>query len=231
MKSPGSTNDGEFQKDEPQAARPKKAAEFGGSPSAAVKKCACACQKEKQRGAKVGNPPGEKKRGPGAGQVFRLETEMSEKVASVVESHDHHNNAPQDVDRCDASEDANPRRDDGWCRGGGRGHGYLPDAVVRWRFGRWNVSQILTLVQGADLTGGFVVAGGAAGLAVQEAVLAEADFEHGLAEAAVFVALALRFRHFTLGASVFGGARSGGHRNNVTLERRDGERAVGNPGH
>jgi hypothetical protein len=70
---------------------------------------------------------------------------------------------------------------------------------------------------GTGLVGGFVVAGGAAGLAVHESVLADADFEYGLAEAAVLVALALIFRHFALGATVFGGPGSCGHKNNVAL--------------
>jgi hypothetical protein len=56
---------------------------------------------------------------------------------------------------------------------------------------------------------GPIVAGGAAGFAVHQAVLAEADFKHGLAEAAVLIALALVFRHFTLSTTVFGAAGSG----------------------
>jgi hypothetical protein len=52
--------------------------------------------------------------------------------------------------------------------------------------------------------GSLVVAGAAAGLAVHEAILADADLEYGLAEAAVLVALALVFWHFALGATVFG---------------------------
>jgi hypothetical protein len=78
------------------------------------------------------------------------------------------------------------------------------------------------------LVGSFVIAGVAAGVAVHESVLADSDIEHGLAEAAVLIALALRFRHFTLGATVFGLAGSGGHKNNVALDRRGGERAGSN---
>src|SRR5580700_3011131 len=40
LKCPGSAYDREFEHDEPEAARPEKAAEFGGSPSQAVEKCA-----------------------------------------------------------------------------------------------------------------------------------------------------------------------------------------------
>ncbi|HTA50303.1 MAG TPA: hypothetical protein VK930_12675, partial [Verrucomicrobiae bacterium] len=52
---------------------------------------------------------------------------------------------------------------------------------------------------------------------VHEAVLTEANFEDGLAEAAVLFALALGFRHVALGAAVFGGTGSGGHRSNLAL--------------
>jgi hypothetical protein len=65
--------------------------------------------------------------------------------------------------------------------------------------------------------GSLVVTGAAARLAVHEAVLAEADLEYGLAEAAVLIALALVFRHLALGATVFAGAGSGGHRSNLAL--------------
>src|ERR1700688_4740783 len=63
----------------------------------------------------------------------------------------------------------------------------------------------------------FVIACGAAGLAVHEAVLTNANFEHSLAETTVFFALALGFGQFTLCAAVFGGAGSGGHNSNVAL--------------
>jgi hypothetical protein len=79
---------------------------------------------------------------------------------------------------------------------------------------RWSSSRRLELV---SLIRGFVVAGGAAGLAVHETVLTNADFEYGLAQATVLVALALGFRHFALCAVVFGWAGSGGHTRNITL--------------
>ena len=66
------------------------------------------------------------------------------------------------------------------------------------------------------LVGGFVIAGGAAGFAVHQAVLANADFEHGLAEAAVLLALTLAFGHFALCATAFGLAGSGGHSKMLT---------------
>jgi hypothetical protein len=82
--------------------------------------------------------------------------------------------------------------------------------------------------QDATLVGGFIIAGFAAGIAVHETVVANADVERGLAKAAIFVALALRFGHFALSATVFGLAGSGGHSNNANAEGRNGECAVGN---
>jgi hypothetical protein len=71
-------------------------------------------------------------------------------------------------------------------------------------------------VEWCRLVGGFVIAGGAAGFAVHQAVLANADFEHGLAEAAVLLALTLAFGHFALCATAFGLAGSGGHSKMLT---------------
>jgi hypothetical protein len=60
-------------------------------------------------------------------------------------------------------------------------------------------------------------AGVAAGFAVHEAVLADADVELRLAEAAELIALALSLGHFALSATVFGLAGSGRHTSNVAL--------------
>jgi hypothetical protein len=68
------------------------------------------------------------------------------------------------------------------------------------------------------LVRGFVVAGGAAGLAVEEAVGAETDVDYRLAEAAELFALARTFRLFALRAFVFGGTGTGAHENNVARE-------------
>ena len=78
------------------------------------------------------------------------------------------------------------------------------------------------------LIGRLVFAGGAARFAIQKAITAEAYFHHGLAETAKLLALALRFRHLTLGAAVFGRTSSGGHAINLALREGGGERAVGN---
>ena len=61
----------------------------------------------------------------------------------------------------------------------------------------------------------FVVAGLAAGFAIHQAIGANANIEHGLAETAVLLALATILRLFTLRATVFRGAGSGAHGANV----------------
>ena len=65
--------------------------------------------------------------------------------------------------------------------------------------------------------GSLVVAGFAAGLAIHQAVGADANVELRLTEAAELIADALVFRHFTLAAAVLAVAGSGVHANNVAL--------------
>lgn len=59
--------------------------------------------------------------------------------------------------------------------------------------------------------GSLIVASGAAGLAIHEAVGAETDVDHRLTQAAVFFALAVPFRLLTLSAAEFGCTGSGIH--------------------
>ncbi|MGA8216253.1 MAG: alpha/beta hydrolase [Candidatus Sulfotelmatobacter sp.] len=98
-----------------------------------------------------------------------------------------------------------------------RNAGWLYQGFCFRRFPRecWSVG-------GPGLARGFIVAGDAAGLAVHEAVRAEANIEHGLAEATILVALALVFRLLALGATVFGGAGSSGHRGNLAPKSETG---------
>ncbi len=62
----------------------------------------------------------------------------------------------------------------------------------------------------------FVVAGFAAGLAIVEAILAEANLQLRLAGAAVLFALAAVFRAIALHAKVFGFSGGSGHIRNVS---------------
>ena len=80
--------------------------------------------------------------------------------------------------------------------------------------------QEISWVQLCLLGGRFVIARGAAGLAVKKAVGAEAHVNDRLTEAAIFFALATAFRLLALGATNFGGASSGTH--NANLARSAG---------
>ncbi len=70
---------------------------------------------------------------------------------------------------------------------------------------------------GTTCVGGLVVAGGAAGFAVHEAVFTDADVELRTAEAAELIALAGVFRLLALGAAEFGLAGCRGHTSNLAL--------------
>jgi len=65
------------------------------------------------------------------------------------------------------------------------------------------------------LVGGFVIAGLAAIFAVHQPVVAKADVQDGLAEAAEFFAVTRTLSLVALGATTFGGTGSGAHKGNV----------------
>lgn len=70
----------------------------------------------------------------------------------------------------------------------------------------------VSLDDGAGLVGCFVIAGRAAGFAVQQAIGAQTDVNYRLAQAAIFLAQTLCFRLLTLHAAIFGGSGSGAHK-------------------
>jgi len=74
------------------------------------------------------------------------------------------------------------------------------------------------------LVRGFVVAGCAAGLTIQQPVGAESNINQRLAQAAIFFAIATALRLVALRATVFGGTGSGAHGANVA--RRTGDRKM-----
>jgi hypothetical protein len=76
---------------------------------------------------------------------------------------------------------------------------------------RWLCTTIDTVLVGRS----FVVARGAARLAVHQAISTKPHIDHGLTEAAIFLAHATRFGLFTLGAAKFGGTGCGAHAFNL----------------
>ena len=75
--------------------------------------------------------------------------------------------------------------------------------------------------RGRSLRRGLVVASGAAGFAVQEAVVAKAHVDHGLAKAAEFFALTGALILLALRTFVFDVAGCGTHASNVACPPRD----------
>jgi len=78
---------------------------------------------------------------------------------------------------------------------------------------RWNVLRPdeLSRRQNFQLTGGFVVACGAAGLAIQEPIVAQPNVDHRLAKHAILLAHTVFFRLLALRALIFGGTGTCAH--------------------
>jgi len=73
--------------------------------------------------------------------------------------------------------------------------------------------------RGLQLLGRFVVACRAARLAIHESVSTKAHINHGLAQAAILLTLAIAFGLLTLRAAIFGGPGTGAHDSTVSLTR------------
>jgi hypothetical protein len=74
-----------------------------------------------------------------------------------------------------------------------------------------------------DLIRGFIVAGFAAGFAVHQSIVADADVHSGLAETAEFLTFARAFGLLTLRAAVFSGSGSSAHVPTLTCYSRCGK--------
>jgi hypothetical protein len=70
-----------------------------------------------------------------------------------------------------------------------------------------------------ELFGSFVVACRAARLAIEESVIAKANVNHGLAQAAILLTLAIPFGLLALRATIFDGPGTGAHETTVSLIR------------
>jgi hypothetical protein len=74
-----------------------------------------------------------------------------------------------------------------------------------------------------DLIRGFIVAGFAAGFAVHQSIVADADVHSGLAETAEFLTFARALGLLTLRAAVFSGSGSSAHAPTLTCSSRCGK--------
>ena len=95
---PGEAHDREFQQHQPQSAGEQKPAHLAHRPAArAIEEGGCAREEHENRGAEMRDPAREEQ--SGVVDVARVEAGGREKVAGVVERHQHHDEAAQQVDR------------------------------------------------------------------------------------------------------------------------------------
>ena len=99
IEAPGEPHDGELDQYEPQPARKQKAARLGDASTAPIEEGREPGKKDEGRRAKMGDPSGEEQRG--LGHVARIEAPCSEEIARVVERHQRHNEAAEEIDRRD----------------------------------------------------------------------------------------------------------------------------------
>jgi len=105
LEHPQETDDGEFQQDEPEAAREEEARELRfGAAVLFVEKSTNACSECKNGRAEMRDPAGEEEGGGGAGEVGGIEGHGggTDEVAHVVDRHDDHDEAAEGVDGEDA---------------------------------------------------------------------------------------------------------------------------------
>ena len=88
--------------------------------------------------------------------------------------------------------------------------------------------RILRSLGRQQLFGSFVVACRAARLAIEESVIAKAYVNHGLAQTAILLTLAIPFGLLALRTAIFGGPGAGAHEATVTLGSFGRKRDIGN---
>src|SRR5262245_28825651 len=101
MKRPRKPHKRQFQKDQPKSARDEELCQLALCLAAAKgEECSGSCEETKDGCAEVRNPTGEEKCGAGLRQVGWTEVQqiMAEKIAHVIQRHDHYRQAPKQVD-------------------------------------------------------------------------------------------------------------------------------------
>ena len=123
VERPAEPHDGELEHDQPEAARDEKSAELRRAATPlAVEIGGDAGKENEDRRAEVGDPPREKE--SRIGYVTRVHPTRAEEIARMIERHEHHDEAAQQVDR-------NRGADGRWRRGSPRPRaaGVPPTAV------------------------------------------------------------------------------------------------------
>ena len=125
LESPAELDQGEIDQDQPQAAHKKKATERSGVLSAAVEERGESSEENEGGGAYVRYPAREKQRG--FRDIARIEAGRGEEVSRMIQRHDRHDQAAQDIDRSDTR--SFPSLYGDAIRRGGRGFSRLCDAI------------------------------------------------------------------------------------------------------
>src|SRR5580692_5869562 len=103
MKCPGKANDGELQYHQPEAARNQKSLQPARRMPYSTQICAYSSKKEKSVRAQVSYPSDEKVESPGLVNILRFEGNVADEITRVIEGHEYHDKASQDIDGSHAS--------------------------------------------------------------------------------------------------------------------------------
>src|SRR5918994_1553791 len=117
LESPPELDQREVDQDQPNSTGDEKAAKFARAPRAAIEKGREPGEKNKGRRADMGDPTRQEQ--CRFGDVARIEAARTEEVARVVQRHERHHQAAQNIDRDDARRPA-------------AGHGDLSGRAGRW---------------------------------------------------------------------------------------------------
>src|SRR5713226_4348826 len=89
----------ELQRCKPEPARPEELPQLRGRVPQPVEERAGAGEKEENRRTEMRHPAGEEQSRPCSRQVFRIECLVAEEIPCVIQSHDHHRETAQEIDR------------------------------------------------------------------------------------------------------------------------------------
>ncbi len=99
VERPDEAHQRDFEHDQPQAAREQEPAQLRARAMSPGEIRADACEQHERRRTEVRDPASEKQWRVGLRQVERIEAHVGEEIADVIQRHQHHHQAAQDVDR------------------------------------------------------------------------------------------------------------------------------------
>ena len=100
--NPQAAKNSDFEKDQPQASRKKESREFSFGFSFERKIGAGSGEQKENRRAKMGDPAGKKKSSGGLVKIGGADGAIAKEIADMIERHQDHDDATNDVDRFDA---------------------------------------------------------------------------------------------------------------------------------